>query len=153
MLRTTSEIVSFAKCLEETTAALYLNLAQRGPEWHDIFLALHEQNVEHVRRIQRTYQNVISDALEAGFAFRIEHGDFSIDASEEGIVDLEEGLRRALSIERNIGRFYRLAAEQSRVLMADIPRAFDWLANERDRRVDMLGGVDDPGSSGICSSK
>ena len=49
-----------------------------------------------------------------------------------------DALDRALEIEEKIIKFYSDAAEQSKSLMADIPRAFTLVAKRRDNRISVL---------------
>ena len=43
--------------------------------------------------------------------------------------------------EETIIAFYRAAADSSRDLLADVPRAFDRIASKRSRRAETLGAL------------
>ena len=47
-------------------------------------------------------------------------------------------LRKALDIEERIGKFYSDAAEKSKGLLADVPRAFERIARKRQERKEKL---------------
>jgi rubrerythrin len=49
-----------------------------------------------------------------------------------------EAIGRAIEIEEKIVKFYTDAAEQSKSLMADIPRAFKMVAKKRGNRLSTL---------------
>jgi rubrerythrin len=49
-----------------------------------------------------------------------------------------EALERAIEMEEKIIKFYIDAAEQSKSLMADVPRAFKIVAKKRESRRSML---------------
>ena len=99
-----------------------------------MFLFFASENKKNVAQIERTYYEVISDAIEGCFAFNIESDDYIFQMMIPEGVSYNEILNRALGIESKIIKFYTYAANQSSGLMADIPRAFRMVARKREER-------------------
>jgi hypothetical protein len=57
----------------------------------------------------------------------------------------DRALAKALTIEEKIIDFYTTAAEQSKSLMADIPRAFTLVAKKRNKRLATLKSLIEKG--------
>ncbi|MCK4925853.1 hypothetical protein KAS10_00695, partial [Candidatus Aerophobetes bacterium] len=68
-LTTASQIISFAKELEDKAAKLYQELAARYPEAKEVFLSFAKENKKNEIVVQRTYNEVVTDAIETGFSF------------------------------------------------------------------------------------
>ncbi len=137
-LQTASSVISLARDLEGKAADFYENLAQRYAESKDTFLAFAKENKKNILQIERAYYGVISDALEGCFAFDLESDDYTIETALADNVGYSEALHRALKIEELIVNFYTTAAEQSKALMADVPRAFMLIVKRRSQRIDGL---------------
>ena len=137
-LNTASEVISFARKLEETGAQFYEELARLYDNDTETLLSFAGMNRKSIIQIERTYYGVISDALEGGFAFEIEEDLYTLPAEPPGKTGYREGLNRAVEIERKIKRFYEDAAGQSKPLMADVPRAFSLAARKRESRIATL---------------
>ena len=134
-LQTASAVISFAKNLESDSAAFYVNAAQTYPQAAEAFLLLSEENKRNRILVERTYYEVISDALEAGFSFEgLNSDDYPIKPESIPDESYSDVLKRAMGIEGDIQEFYLAAAEKSRSLMADIPRVFERVARKRDQR-------------------
>jgi len=134
-LQTASAVISFAKNLENDSAAFYVNAAQTYPEAAEVFLPFSEENKRNRILVERTYYEVISDALEAGFSFEgLNTDDYSIKGESIGGESYSDMLNRAIEMEGKVQEFYLAAAEKSRSLMADIPRVFERVARKRDQR-------------------
>ncbi len=131
-LRTASQAFSLAKDLEEEAAAFYDQLGGWFPEHAEAFGGFAAENRRFRQQVERAYYGVITDAIEGGFAFDMETDGFALDTSKPA--DLDAALDRAKDMEAKIIRFYTEAAEQSRTLMADLPRAFDQVVKRRNRR-------------------
>lgn len=133
-INTCSEAISFAKELENSSSKFYRQLAERFIQKKDIFLSLVKENEEFVTQIERAYYGVISDAIEGCFAFNLDAEEyrFDIDLQKEDYLNL---IKKALEIEEKILKFYLLATEQSKSLMADVPRAFRLVAKKREKRL------------------
>jgi hypothetical protein len=107
------------------------DLSKRFFKEKDFFLAFAEENGNYVAQIERAYYGVISDAIEGCFAFNIDPGQYSFKTDLPATTVLSDALKRALEIEEKMIRFYSDAAEQSKSLMADIPRAFRMVVKKR----------------------
>lgn len=130
-LQTASSCISFAKGLEEQSAKFYQGLSQRYAEGEDIFLSFAMKNKKNGVQIERVYYEVITDAIEGCFAFEIDSGEYEIDTSLEDKASYADALTKAIEIEEKMKRFYEDAAEQSKSLMADVPRVFILIARKR----------------------
>jgi len=103
-----------------------------------MFLSFAKENKKNVVHIERTYYGVITDAIEGCFAFDLESDDYAIETALADNADYSEALGRAVKIEETVVDFYTTAAEQSKSLMADVPRAFMQVVKKRSRRIDSL---------------
>ena len=138
ILNTTSATVSFAKKLEDESAALYEVLARSYAKDEDSFLSFAKENKKNVAQTQRTYYGVITDAIEGCFAFNIDSEAYVIETTLAGNASYSDALDKAIKLEEKIGKFYLDAAEQSKPLMADLPRLFVLIAKKRDSRIAKL---------------
>ena len=134
-LQTASSCISFAKGLEEQSAKFYQGLSQRYAEGEDVFLSFAMKNKKNGVQIERVYYEVITDAIEGCFAFEIDSGEYEIDTSLEDKASYADALAKAIEIEEKMKRFYEDAAEQSKSLMADVPRVFVRIATNRGERI------------------
>jgi hypothetical protein len=137
-LNTCSEGISFGRELEESSAAFYEELAQRFPEDAEAFKGYAAANKKNISNVERAYYGVITDALEGCFAFNIEPEDYAIDVVLPDGIQRADALAKALAMENTVHEFYVVAAEQSKGLMADVPRAFTLVARKRGERIDEL---------------
>ena len=136
-LNTASAAVRFAKQLEDDSRNLYEHVSDRYPDWQPALAPFIRENKRNVGSIDRAYIGVVSDALDTQFAFE------GIDTDDYGLVtalpDSPDEVADALaSNEETIIAFYRAAADSSRDLLADVPRAFDRIASKRSRRIELL---------------
>ena len=137
-INTASAAISFAKKLEEDCAKFYEDLSQRYSKDEDIFLSFVKENRKNVVQIERTYYGVITDAIEGCFAFNINPDEYTLKTELAEEASYSEALDKAVGIEERMIKFYSDAAEQSRSLMADIPRAFTLIARKRESRESKL---------------
>ena len=138
MLHTTSEVISLAKKFENESAKFYEGLSRKYPEDKDVLLSFVEENGKNVVQIERAYYGVITDALEGCFAFNINPDDYTFKTELTGGMSYAAALDRAIEIEEKIAEFYTAAAEQSKSLMADVPRSFMMVVKKRGNRVARL---------------
>ena len=90
-------------------------------------------------QVTRTYQETITDALEAGFSFAgISLADYEVDAELPDEADLAQAVGQALALEETAIAFYEAVAASSESLLATIPRAFRRAAKTRRRRREKL---------------
>jgi len=133
-LNTASEVISFAKKLEENGAKLYEDLAQRHAEDSETLLSFAKENKKNIVQIERAYYGVITDAIEGCFAFNVDTDKYTFKTELAEKTNYSDALERAVEMEDKIIKFYSDAAEQSKSLMADVPRAFRMIANKRNSR-------------------
>ena len=134
MLHTASEVLTLAKKLENESAKFYEDLSQRYAKDVDVLLSFAKENGKNVVQIERAYYGVISDAIEGCFAFNINADDYAFKTELAEGASYSDALDRAVEVEEKIVKFYSDAAEQSKSLMADVPRAFEMVAKKRNNR-------------------
>ena len=120
-LHTASEVISFAKELENESAKFYEDLSQKYAKDKDILLSFAKENKKNVLQIERAYYGVITDAIEGCFAFDIESDEYTFETELVDNASYSDALGKAIKIEEKIKKFYSDAAEQSKSLMADVP--------------------------------
>jgi uncharacterized membrane-anchored protein YhcB (DUF1043 family) len=136
-LQTASETISYLRESEESAAQLYEKLAERFPEDADLLNELATNCRKYIKQIQRSYQSVISDAIEGCFAFTLETGDYPLQAT----VDEDErkaALAKVKELEEAFESVYTVAAKQSESLMADVPRQLKLVARKRRKGIERL---------------
>jgi hypothetical protein len=138
IINTCSGAMSFAKELENESAQFYQNLSQTFVKDKEAFLSFAKENGEFIIQIERAYYGVITDALEGCFAFHINPEEYAIKTELAEKAIYSEALGRAIEIEEKIIKFYSDAAEQSKSLMADVPRAFRMVVKKRNNRQSTL---------------
>ncbi len=132
---TTSTIINFSDRLEEASAKFYEALAERLAEHQDTFLAWAKESRKNKVLITRTYQETITDALEACYCFEGLHlGDYSFGVGLAPDTSQAEALHKAIALEEKAQKFYLDVAERSQALLATIPRAFRRVAETRGKR-------------------
>jgi rubrerythrin len=129
-LQTASSVISFAKSLETESAKFYQSLAQRYTQGKDVFLSFATENNKNVAEIERAYYGVITDAIEGCFSFDIEPEAYAVRTTLARDASYANALGEAIELEEKIGKFYSDAAEQSKSLTADVPRAFALIAKK-----------------------
>ena len=97
-----------------------------------------KENEKNIVQVERAYYGVITDAIEGCFSFNIDPTEYSFKAELAEKASYSEALDKALEIEEKIIKFYSDAAEQSKSLMADVPRAFKMVAKKRGNRQSTL---------------
>ena len=137
-LNTATEVISLSRKLEEESTSFYQALAQRHPELSERFLSFAKENKKYMQEVERVYYGVITDAFEGGFAFRIEPDDYRISTKLQEGISLAEGIATAIKIEEKLRKFYTDSAEQSKSLLADIPRTFAQIVRKRQSRIEGL---------------
>ena len=133
-LNTASEVISFARRLEEDGVKLYEDLAQRYVEGRETWLSFDKENRKNVVQIERAYYGVITDAIEGCFAFKIDPDEYALKTELAENASYSDVLNEAINMEEKIIKFYSDAAEQSKSLLADVPRIFAIVAKKRGER-------------------
>jgi len=138
IINTCSGAMSLAKELENDSAKFYQNLSVRFPKDKDLFLSFAKENGEYITQIERAYYGVITDAIEGCFAFNLNPEEYALKTNSEENESYSDLVKRAIEIEEKIVKFYSDAAEQSKSLMADVPRAFKMVVKKRSHRPSTL---------------
>jgi len=113
-------------------------LSQRYAKDKDIFLSFAKENGKNIVQVERAYYGVISDALEGCFSFKINPDTYAFKTEVADSVSYSEALERSIEIEEKIIEFYSDAAEQSKSLLADVPRVFTMVVKKRGERIPKL---------------
>jgi hypothetical protein len=127
--------------LETKSADFYEQLASRFEESGDAFLGFARENRKFITQIERAYYGVITDAIEGCFAFDLDPNSFRVKTVLPEKISYPNALTRALQIEAKIVNYYRIAAEQSKHLMADVPRSFTLVAKKRSECITKIEGL------------
>ena len=138
-LHTASEVISFVRELEGESAKFYEALSRKYAQNSDVFLSFAKENGKNIVQVERSYYGVITDALEGCFAFDVETDTYALKTDLVENASYSDALGRAVEIEEKIIKFYSDAAEQSQILMADVPRIFKIIAKKRGKRLEELG--------------
>ncbi len=132
---TASMIISFSQKLEDASAAFYQELSRRFSDHSDAFVKAAEDAQKHKIWIVRTYQETISDALEACFCFQgMNLEGYEIEPKLPEDAELADALQTAIDLEDRAVRLYDEVAERSQSLLATIPAAFRRVAKKRTAR-------------------
>ncbi len=139
---TTAAIITFSEKLEDKSTAFYSALAERWPEQAEIFRAFAAEGDKYQTWIVRTYQETISDALEASYSFEgLNLADYEVAAAPPEEATLADAVQAALALEEKACAFYREVAERSESLLATIPMAFKRVARKREKRRKKLAAL------------
>ena len=137
-LCTASETLSFIRELEEKAAGFYEDLARRFPENGEDFLSFAKENRKYNKQIQMAYQSVITDAIEGCYAFNLEKEDYTFETGLPENISLADAAYMAMAIEDKIIGCYNDGTEQSKSLLADVPRNFKIVVRKRNSRIPKL---------------
>ena len=132
---TASAVISFTQELEDSSSAFYEELAKRWEESKEIFVTFVKESGKNKTLVNRTYQETISDALEAAFCFEgLDLRNYAVSTALAENVSYSEALGMAMELEEKACKFYLDAAERSQSLLATIPMAFKRVAKTRGKR-------------------
>ena len=131
---TCAAIISLAQKIEGETAKFYENLAERYTERKADFLSFSKESKKNEVLITRTYQETISDALEACFIEGLNLNNIVLARTLSRDVDFATALRMAIRLEDEATKFYSEIAERTRSLLATIPMVFKKVAKNRKNR-------------------
>ena len=137
-INTCSGAISLSRELENQAATFYTELSQRFELNKDLFIGFANENLKFVKQIERAYYGVITDAIEGCFAFNLNEEEYHVKTALSEKMSSSDAVTEALKIEENLLNFYRTAAEQSKHLMADVPRSFNLVAKKRTERIPKL---------------
>jgi len=128
---TCSAIISFAEKLEDNSSKFYEELAKKYTEGKETFLAFAQESRKNKMLVTRTYQETITDAIEACF-IQINLSDYLAETTWKEGMSYYDALKKAIELEEKASKFYLDAAERSKSLLATIPRAFRKVAERRN---------------------
>ncbi len=137
-ISTCSGAISLSRELENESAKFYQEMSKRFEKDKDLFLAFAKENAKYITQIERAYYGVITDAIEGCFAFDLNAEDYQVKPAPSQGASYPNALKEALAMEEKISKFYQIAAEQSKHLMADVPRSFTLVAKKRSERFPKL---------------
>lgn len=146
---TASAIISFAEMIEDRASTFYEELAERFAESKETFLTLAQAGRKNKTLVTRTYQETITDALEACFSFEgLNLEDYEAKATLAEETGYSEALEIAITLEEHACKFYLDVAERSESLLATIPMAFRRVAKKRGKRKLKLQSLLDEATTG-----
>jgi rubrerythrin len=131
---TASTTISFAEKLEDDSSKFYKQLAEKHMENKELFLSFAEECRKNKVLVTRTYQETITDALEACFIKGVNLNDYMAETILAEDANYSTALKMAIELEEKAGKFYLDIAERSESLLATIPRAFRKVAERRNNR-------------------
>jgi len=129
---TAAAIVNFAEKLEDNSSKFYEKLAQKYGK--ESFLSFAKESRKNKILITRTYQETISDALEACFIKGLNLSDNTITTTLTEDMSFEDALKMAIELEEKAVKFYIDIAERTKSLLATVPMAFRRIAENRKSR-------------------
>jgi hypothetical protein len=141
VLYTASSFISFYGRLEDKASNFYESLVndERFIDVKDIFVQLLKENRNHKKRILRSYQEVITDALEAAFPKKyLEEKDYDFDTVITDKLSFSDIIKKAIDIEEKSYRFCKDVGESLGSLLADVPETFIWVARRKIQRKQRL---------------
>lgn len=139
-LNTSAAVIAFISRIEEDSARLYEQWADRDESLKSVFLDFAKDNRKHEKNIKRAYYSVVTDALETNFCFKGLSSDFAVPEAGEAATGADM-VRTGLKLEQDIKDFYARAADMSRSLLADVPRAMDRVVKAREARLAKLAAL------------
>ncbi|MGD1117905.1 MAG: ferritin-like domain-containing protein [Dehalococcoidales bacterium] len=131
---TVSQVISFARKLEEDGAGFYESAAKQYAKDSEVLRGFVNENKKNITRVERAYYSAITDALEGGFAFDLDPDEYTFNPDVSMNKTYSDAIETAIRMEEKTARFYDKAAQQAKPLMADVPRAFSIMARLRDDR-------------------
>jgi len=132
---TASAIIGFAGRLEDNSSKFYEMLAEKFPDEREIFLVFAKESEKNKMLVTRTYQETITDAIEACFSFKgLNLCHYLVETKLTKDTSYPEALKMAIELEKKASGFYSDVAEKSKPLLATIPKAFEKVATMRNKR-------------------
>jgi len=137
MLRTTSQIIDHYTRMEQKIEGDYSSLADRFPEYGDLFRRYSDDTSKHRERVLRAYRFGVTDAYEVGFVSNpLGADDFKLTEIEDH--DLDESLDKLLKNEVKAVRFLEAAKESSGELIPDLHNNYQYVIKMKKRRIEQI---------------
>lgn len=133
-LKTASSVINYIASIERQSADWYADHARRHPDFESLFQTFAGENKKFSKRLKKAYYSGVTDALETNFSFQGLEASVAIPESVESAT-AEQLLACSLQLEKSIQSFYLRAAELSRDLLADVPRAMERVGRSRQARI------------------
>lgn len=140
-LNTASAVISFYSRHEERITKFYEDLAsnKKYSDGRETFQAFAKESRKLREMVLRTYREVITDAIEAGFSFpSLCESDYEMDMELKDDLSFSDTLKMAIDVEEKSYKFCTDVSESSRDLLADITQAFKWVAIRKAKRRQIL---------------
>jgi len=135
LVNTCSGAISLSKEIENESTKFYQEMAKKYETEKELFITFIKENGKFIMQIERAYYGVITDALEGCFAFNLNPEDYTFKTNLPKDFGYSKAIAEALDMENKIINFYQTAAEQSKHLMADVPRSFILVVKKRSERI------------------
>jgi rubrerythrin len=103
-----------------------------------MLLSFAKENKKSILQVEMAYYGGITDAIEGCFAFDMDPDEYTTEAQLAEGTTYANALSLAIEMEERTFRFYSVAAEQSKSLLADVPRVFSISAKKRGERLQRL---------------
>ena len=136
-LKTASSVINYISTIEKQSAQWYTQHAGKHSDLEKLFTTFAAENKKFGKRLQKAYYSGVTDALETNFSFQGLVGEVNMPAAVES-ASVNQLLALSLELETQIQSFYLQAADLSRDLLADVPRAMDRVGRARAQRLGQL---------------
>lgn len=136
---TAAAVITFCGLLEDGAAALYEEVARRYALYTEQATVFAAECRKSKLLVLRTYQETITDAIEAGYAFDgLRLGDPLFGVALDDAASAAEALAQTSALEAAAAAFYVDIAERSQDLLATIPGAFRRAGRTHAQRLQRL---------------
>lgn len=140
MLKTTSQLLSHHRSIEEKQAKHYTNLAKKHPEFEEVFNKLGKENIRHIEIAQRAYREGVTDAFEVGFlSTPLDPVNYLIKEPKN---EVKESIKILIENEKTIIGFCMKAASNSSILLPDLSETFERLVKRKNRSIEKLRNIE-----------
>jgi len=133
---TASALISFAMKLEDNSIKFYEQLSKKFTK--EPFLLFTKESKNNKILLNRTYQETISDALEACFIRGLKLPEELVELKLKEGISYPDALKMAIELEEKAGEFYLNVAKRSESLLATISVAFKKVGERRGERKSKL---------------
>ena len=136
-LKTASSVINYLAGIESQSANWYTRHARNHSNLEALFRTFAGENHKFAKRLKKAYYSGVTDALETNFSFQGLEAGVEIPQTVE-TTTAGQLLVLSLELEKSVRSFYLEAADLSRDLLADVPRAMERVGRARDKRIDAL---------------
>jgi hypothetical protein len=136
-LKTASSVINYISAIEGQSADWYAQHARKHSDLEKLFATFAAENKKFGKRLKKAYYSGVTDALETNFSFQGLEATVNMPDTLES-ASADQLLKNSFELETQIQSFYSTAADLSRDLLADLPRAMDRVRRARDKRLGAL---------------